>query len=69
MLNAGVGKRFQHRLNFDSTCFNAVERWGRGGGGGEGKQFQHRSLMFKLFARALTNCFCLKIQRFAVTFS
>ena len=32
MLNAKVGKRFQHRLNFESTCFNAVERWGVGGG-------------------------------------
>ena len=39
-----VGKPFQHRFNFDSTCFNAVER----GGGVGGKLTVSTSLFNKI---------------------
>ena len=45
MLTARVVKRFQHRFNFDSTCFNTVER--EGGVGANGFSIQHVSTRLK----------------------
>ena len=42
ILTAAVSKQFQHRFNFDSTCFNTVE----GGGGGEANGFYIDSTCF-----------------------
>ena len=45
MLTARVVKRFQHRFNFYSTCFNTVER--EGGVGANSFSIQHVSTRLK----------------------